>query len=754
MFKQLLRRIEKNKNIFIIISLLAVIFWYLNFSTNRQGPALSGWFYFLNIFCFLVYFFLNSFWLGKILRRYGWERELYFIFGAFCLLFLIAFGMAVPIVIYRVTPVYLLIWLLLLTGLISFVLEKTNKKPTVNKEMKKTGNRFAFKPLYLLLFVLLAGCLFFLFYSRTGEYVDSPWKIIHPLYLYAWLGVIFILGWLAFTKIKIKHFLFLVILASLVFHAYLIIPYKAGFGGDKWRHIGAEQWLAEGKIYEPVLLGKNVSRIPLGPFQVPEVLVAGNKTSYANMWGLTIALSWLTGINIFYLDLILGFLLFSIFLPFLLLKLGLFFSQKKEFLFLLMLMPFCFYPFQVYGSITVPMTFSFLPFLFSLIFIAQYLKQKEHSKKLFWFLVLFIPFLYFGYLVYLILFLEMFVLAILIKNMKENKKVSIPLLVFFFLILLLLIPGMETYNQYSWLKNETPVKIHVGEMFRNFPLKLIISQPVFPRVYGFEQDNWLYAMTDRELSRSALLDLLPWVLILTPLVWLFTVFGFWRFRKSRTPGLGLLFFFILAVVLVNQMISSYLMDGNHLLTKRLVMFTSFMFFMPLCWGVCCFKEKIRRKFSSSLVLFFLAIFISLLSVTVYASGPRFQVVTQDEYQAAQYLWQNMEKLPQGKYCVLANTWPLLALEGVSGRQIVTGGFPYYYEYRQPERTQLFENMNSNPSVRYLEKSLEITGADECYFMTEERWVYFDKREQIIEQLDEILGQHESLGKVMIWKYKP
>jgi len=161
--------------------------------------------------------------------------------------------------------------------------------------------------------------------------------VIHPLYIYAWLSLIIFLGLLAFSKIKLKYFLLILILTSLLFHAYLLIPYQAGFGGDKWRHIGAEKMLMQGKIYEPVLFGDNVSYSQLGPLKIPEVLIAGNKTSYANMWGLTIALSWLTGIDIFYLDLILGFLLFSIFLPFLLLKFGLFFSRKKEFLLLFLL---------------------------------------------------------------------------------------------------------------------------------------------------------------------------------------------------------------------------------------------------------------------------------------------------------------------------------------------------------------------------------------------------------------------------------
>ncbi len=750
MFKELTNKIKQDKNyIFTLISLLSVIFWYLNFKFWSSG--------FIYLICFIVFFFINSLWLAKLLNRRGFEKELQIVLGVFCLLFLIGFGMAMPIVVYKVIPVCLLVWLLFLTIGISFWAKTRKQEPeqiSLEAEIKTKEATVKFKKVvYFIWMIVFVFSLFLLFYARTGEYIRSPWTVIHPLYIYAWLGLIMFLGLLVFSKIRLKHFLLILILTSLLFHAYLLIPYQAGFGGDKWRHMGAEKMLMQGKVYEPALFGENVSYAQLGPLKIPEVLVAGNKTSYANMWGLTIALSWLTGIDIFYLDLVLGFLLFSIFLPFLLLKFGLFFSRKKEFLFLFLLMPFCFYPFQAYGSITVPMTFSFLLFLFSLIFINKYLTQKNHSPKLLWALIFLIPFLYFSYLVYLILFLQIFVLAILIKNIKLNKKVFIPVLIVFFLILLIFIPALETYNHYSWLKTETPLKEQAGEMIKEFPVSLLFSKAIFPRIYGLEQDNWLYATINRDLSRSALFYVLPWVFILTPLVWLLVIFGFLQFKKLRDSNLGMLFGLMLIVVLINQMISSYFMEGNHLLSKRLVVFTSFLFFMPLAWGVYVLIEKAGRIFSKKGLILACLIFIGLVSTTVYASGPKFQVVTNDEYKAAQHVWQKLTQGPSENYCVLANTWPLLALEGVSGREIITGGFPYYYEYRQPERVQLFENMNKGPSIRYLEKSLEITQAKQCYFMTEKRWVYYDHREEIITQLDDLLGEHEDIGKVMIWLYQ-
>ena len=766
MFKQLINKIKQDKYyIFTLVSLLAVIFWYLNFSAKGAVSAFgvgsaSGGRFWLNLLFLIIYGFLNSLWLGKILSRHGFEREFQFVLGLFLLVFLIGFGMAVPIVVYKVTPVCLLVWLLFLTLAISFWAKTRKQEPkfiSLEEEIKTGGATIKFKKIvYFAWVIVFVLSLLLLFYARTGEYIRSPWTVIHPLYIYAWLGISLFLGLLVFSKIKLKHFLLIIILSSLLFHAYLLIPYEMGFGGDKWRHIGAERWLMQGKVYEPALFSEDVSYKQLGPFKVPEVLVVGNKTSYANMWGLVIALSWLSGIDVFYIDLILGFLLFCIFLPFLLLKLSLFFSQKKEFLYLMVLMPFLFYPFQAYGSITMPLTFAFLPFLFSLIFVCKYFTQPKPGKNLFFLLVVFIPFLYFNYLLYLILFLEVVVLAVLIKNVKHSKKIFIPLIVICSILLLLFIPFLQTNGQYSWFKTEGPVKTELFKALKDFPVRLLSSQAIFPRIYGLEQDNWLYATINRQLSRSIFLQVLPWVFILTPLLWLLVIFGFIQFRKLRNFNLGMLFGLMLIVVLINQMISSYFMDGNHLLTKRLVVFTSFLFFIPLSWGISCLAQKI----STRAVIFALALFLALVSTTVYASGPKFQIVTTDEFKTAEYIWQQIRSgdsphsgtVPNN--CVLANTWPLLALEAVSGRGVVTGGFPYYYEYRQPERVQLFDNMNKNPSVRYLEKSLEITGAKECYFITEERWVYYDKRQGIINRLNQLLGEHKEIGKVMIWLYRP
>ncbi|MCF7907021.1 hypothetical protein K9K85_01940 [Patescibacteria group bacterium] len=752
--KFLINKIKKNHNFFFtFLAIGAVLIWYLNFQTIQS--------LFLFWLVTLIYLFLNFCWCSHFFQKWGEGKIFSSAFGLFALLYLIAFLTALPITFYKITPLFFGGILIFLTLALSFLNKIKIQKKESEKELKLIPDPSAFrvpKIVYFVFFFLLIVCFLLLFRARTGNYIRSPWEVIHPFYLYGWLIIVLIIGFLILSKIKLKRFLLIIILASLLLHAYLLIPYQAGFGGDKWRHLGAERWLMEGRIYEPALGGTEVSYLSIGPWRVPEVLVAGNKTSYAQMWGLTISLSWLTGIDVFYIDLILGALLFSFFLPFLLARLALFFSRKKEFIYLVMFLPFLFYPFQIYGSITVPVSFSFLPFIFLLIWGGQFLKGEISSRKFWTLMPLFLIFLYFSYILYFFAFLVMIFLAQGLRffYFSDPPRKKRGLLIIFLILILgfALMPLLDTHHDYSIFKISNLNRERISEAFQRFGSALFFSQEaIFPRIYQFEQDSWLYSQTRQVLSRSVLLEIIPWWLFLSPLVCLMVLRGIFVSWRSSRKSLALWLILSLFIFLVNQMIASSFMEGNHLFTKRLVLLISFLFFFPLAMGLFSWLSS-RRTVIVGVLIFSLA----LISVSAYASGPKFQVVTQDEREAAHYIWSAYQRENTNQknisYCVLANTWPLLALEGVSGRQIITGGFPYYFEYRQPERVQLFDHMNQAPSLRYLEKALEVTGAKSCYFMTEARWVFFDRRQEIIDSLDQILGPRQQMGEVMIWHYRP
>ncbi len=729
-------KIQKNKYfIFTLLGLAIVGLWFANFKVWQN--------IILNILFLLLYGYMVGLWMGRILKRLGFKRYC-FVFGVFGLFFLVSFGMAIPIVLYKVFPWHLFLLLGILVLIFSIWQKKVKSLIKVSKVSFSIENKKLF---YFWLALVVIGFLI-LIQARTGKYIRSPWVTISNVYIYVWMGIVLVLGFLAFKGISTKKFILLLIVSSLLMHCFVMIPYKAGFGGDKWRHIGAERSLMQGEVYKPTLFGKGASYKKFGSLKIPEVLIVGNKTSYSNMWGGVIALSWLSGMDVFWIDLFLGGILFAVFLPFLLIELARFFSKKKKFLYLFLIGSMCFYPLIIYGSITTPRSFGFLLFLFLLILIMKYYSNQRPFSKLWPVLVISLPLLYLNYVLYLVLFLEILLLAVLFKK-KKFKGVGFLIFVAS-LLLIFSFPFLDTFKNMSWFK----IGMNLKEVFnsvKEFLGQILVSKSLFPNVYGFEQDGWLYSTVGRNLSDSVLGGIVAWNIVLTPLVWLISLFGFSQSKKFKKPSLGKMFFLILVVSLFSQMIASFFMKGNHIFSKRLVLFVSFLFLIFLSWGLFRFFKS--KLFSKKAKMVTIVIFLALLSTTVYISGPKFRMVTSDEYETSKYLWQKL-KDKEEPYCVLGNTWPLLSLEAVSAREVTTGGFPYYFEYQQPERVQLFYNMNQNPSIKYLEKALSVTGAKACYFMTEKRWINYGERDWIIKRLDRIMGNHKEIGDVKIWYYEP
>ena len=734
---------------FTVISILCVLGWWFNFSLWHIAA--------LYVILTVVYLLINSSWLGQVLgRAVDLEQELQFIFGLFLMLFLVGFGLAVPIFFYKLLPIYLLIVLLTLTIIISFLNRRIRQAFTGTSSLGRfdDGHGLNMSKGWLVIFsVLCLAALFFLLKARTGDFILSPWQQIRPYYLYLWLAIALLVGFFIFSRTKLIRILLIIILASLLMHAYLPIVYKKGFGGDKWRHLGAERSLMQGESYLPVLFGNQVSMKQVGPVSMPEVLVVGNKNSYVNMWGLTIALAWLLGLNVFWVDLLLGFLLYTIFFPLLLFKFGQLLFDKKKFLLLLAFLPFCFGAFQIYGSITVPNSFGFLWFLFVLWLILYGLKYR-FDRYLVVAAVIGLIFSYFNYILYFILLLEIIVLIFLMKRIAAAPKGVAKAILWALLCIVvigscIIIPAADLVSN-NVFKNVGTIQ-NLGNNMLDFGKRLIMSQPIFPRVNAMEQDNWLFTQVDQNLSRASALKLIRWSWVLAPLTLLLIIVGLFM-RQDKNKLVKYFLILLLFIVMVNQFISVYFMDGNHVFNKRLVLLMSFLMMIFLALGIkgwleCkCFAEHYR--------LVALLIFLSLLSATVYVSGPKMQTVTNDELKAADYLWQKISiNKKSHNYCVLANTWPLLALEGESARQIVTGGFPVYFEYAQPERVQLFDNINKNPSIKDIDLAMTMTKSSDCYVMTEDRWVYIYRKSEILGKLDKILGPSEKIGSVYLWHYK-
>ncbi|TSC96067.1 MAG: Uncharacterized protein Athens101410_220 [Parcubacteria group bacterium Athens1014_10] len=727
----------------------------------------------IGILFFVIWLAINSFFLAEFLKHFlDLEKEFEFIFGLFALIFLISLAGAIFIVLYKITPLFVFL-ILLLVSIISFFL----KEIKVSNSFKVLGSRRDVAPItlkkksiYILFFIFFIIAILLLFQARTGKFILSPWEVISPVYLYVFGLFSFVVLWFIFSKKDWQLVLLLIIFSSFLLRSYLPIVYQTGFGGDRWRHLAAEKWLQEGNVYSPSLFGEKIEWNNFGPIKIPSVLIVGNKTSYAGQWALTNILSWLFTIDVFWIDLLLGFILCSLFIPIFLFKIGQFFSNKKTLPLLLAFLPNLFYPFQVYGAITLPNSFGFLFFIFVFIFWLEYLASQ--NSKLLLFCVTLTLLMYFNYVLYFILLLEIGLLSWLLKNFSlpreipqsgnspsrqiiswgKSKKfaVFLPLIVFGFIFF---IPVLDRFSglskfisgifEHPWL---------ITFYFINYLKQLLGVSLIFPDQGFITQGNFIYTQTAKNLSGTTLFSLFSWISLFSILVWTFIVYGFGKFKKLKEPvnKIAFLLSIFLTVSLGNYFIGKYLMSGSVLLSKRSDLFIAFLMIIFLGWGINNFLETRSKFISQTAKIFALCLFLSLFLCSVYGAGPQLQTVTQDELESAKYVWGEI-KDEKGNKCVLANTWPLLAMEYVSSRHLITGGFPVYQEYAQPERVQLFNNMALNPSQRYMEKALEITGAEECYFMTEKRW--WNKRDKkILERYQKILGDYEQIGDVYIFKF--
>ncbi len=709
---KIIQKISEDKNfIFTSLSIFFLIILFLNF---------NFWHNFILGFLFFIFYFLFlSFWFSRILKIFFvWSKEFRFIVGLFLVFYLIAFILAVPIVFFKITIFYFYISLLIFTLIISFL---NHQISTNDIQIEKKNDRIEIsKIFYFLFFIFYFIGWFLIIESRTGNYILSPWDVLPSVYKIIWFCLAFLLVLIIFSKAKLKNILFLIILTSFLFHAYLPFVSENSFGVDRWRHLGAERRLIEGKVEPPALIGK-VDYIKIGFVSLPRVFLMPNKFSYSNQWAMTIALFWLTGFDLFKIDQYLIWFLWSIFFTIFIYKLAqIIFNEEKLSLLITFIVLFCFFSLQVGGSITIPHAIGLLPFLFFLILFFSYLKGEKKA------LALIIPsfvLLIFNYLLYFILVLEIFVFGLVFKSKGSSKKIIFPILIIVFILSLPLLDRISNTSFFAYQLKEgikiLPSKIF--EFIKNLP-------------------NYLYYKKGENLALPNLIKNFPWVLIFTSLVFLFVLLGLIKNWKNDLIIKILIIF--LFIFLINQFISFSFMKNYRLLSTRLNNVLILILSIFFANGIYQIIKKFKFK---KIFIFISAFFLSFLSLTTYVSGPAYGNITNDELAVAKYL--NNYLKPSEKYCVFDAGWRLLALEAVNG--MIAGNFPTeQIDFVQKEKDELYRQMLKNPSREILNQTLKITGAEKCFFVVNRSWL----KPEILKEIKKILGKPIIKNNTYIWHY--
>ena len=208
----------------------------------------------------------------------------------------------------------------------------------------------------------------------------------------------------------------------------------------------------------------------------------------------------------------------------------------------------------------------------------------------------------------------------------------------------------------------------------------------------------------------------------------------------------------------------FILAGDRLFTRRMDLAFSFLIIVFLSFALQTILQKFKlKKIYLKLIALFFVIIFSWFATFSYASGPDMRVVSTSEYGVAENVVDNLNNFDKNrdskirrledysnlsifqssnsKYCVLADTYVLLALEAESSGKIIGGGFPIDYQFGQKDRVELLNKFTNNPEPEDLTKMKELTNTEVCVFVqrselfTEEN---LDKVNEIFEQKPELV----------------
>lgn len=702
--KSLFNRVDIINLLTLFLNLIAALGLYFSLEYN-------GWAFF-NIVFFIVWLWSSAVFANSILSKiFFWPKSYLKPLNFFLSIILLGFTANI-FTSWLVFNNLSFLMSLMVTGLALFAWARQFKKIKSQEpaHLGKNEGLWNFSPWWLVvLFIIVASGFTLVILSQTGQYLTSPWQVL-PLGYLGWvLAALVIVFSLVFSKNKVWLVLLAIILASFLMHSYLLV-YSQGFGGDRWRHLGSEKRILDGLTYQPTLATSDIWYKNIAGLTVPRALMAGPKLSYGFEWSLALMTAKIFHSDIFVVDKYLVLILWSLFLPYLVFVLAWQIKGRSLYALLSSASTLGFYLLQYYGSQTLPISLSLLYFLFFIACLLAYLPKRQNVILAF--LLFLLALSYFGYsLAFVILILALiWALALRLKQFKKY-------LVFSFLSLAIFI--MEAVSGFSNLKT-------------SFSLSEIINDAFVKGSFLFFERGHFLPLT---IQYWPILSLI--ISLSLGCIWLINIYKMRREKKEThlfLIGLSL-------ILLINYLLSWVFLDGLHTLARRMNVFMVLIWVFILAYGLANWS---KNKTKAILVV----VALSLIGVLTYASGPILEAsVSSDDTLAMKYVWAGVTYQKQA-YCVLADTWPLLALEAYSAKEIVAGNFPSDFNYQQPERVDLLNSFIKNPSRAIINEALKITQAKTCLIVLS----YKHLNQEKIRQINSLLGQPKILGQNLVWRY--
>jgi len=598
--------------------------------------------------------------------------------------------------------------------------------------------------LVILYFILFALGFYGLVLFKSNGIFYSPWQVIGEMYLLIFFALMLISGIFLFGKYKIKAVLFIFVLQSILLHLYLPLSHEMPWGGDVWRHLAVERQLQNQEYVLPVLVGDEASWSEVFGVDIPDVFIIPQKYTYGHLWGTSVLLSETLQVDLLQINKWLIPIVWSLLVPLILFKIGLLLFKSRRRALWLVWLSFLPFPLQALGALTLPTGLGFVVFLFVLMLWLHYLRdgQKWQRNVVLFFSVLML----FGYALYFILIWLLIIFSHIAYHVIHNKKITNYKLQItnysLFLLGIFILPLFELVSKISyipqkigWLYN---LKQFVGQFSGYYYASSIRSHDIL-------SGNILFNHTPNYAFIESIFNSWRWWLVPAMLlIWFFVKFGLLidilRKKKDEMWNLLSWLFFVVAG---GYVIGWFILGGDRLFIRRLDPVFAILIIIFFVYGFGIAVSRVKRKYFERVIVLIFIILFSWFTTFSHASGPDIRVVSRDEYRVAEYIWENSDH-DENNYCVIGDTWILLALEGISAGKIVGGGFPIDYQFGQKERVELFEQMQLEPMLDLLEHSKDLTDAEKCWFVVTSNFGNRERADGIFEK------SAEEIGSMLVW----
>ena len=668
-----------------LLALFNIVFWH-NF--------LIGW---AVLICFCWHFGGST---QLFLRQYfglssAWRILMLAMFLVLAVLGCVAGGVSL---LYKMSP-FSLALSFLITGLFfGFLKSQTGEMVEPEAEIDDSQKQVleeepnAKAGVFLYLVLVVVG-FYFLQSANSTNVLSTPWQIIPPNFVWIFFGATLVLGFLIFARVKSSVLLFLLILHSYLLHFYLPATSPLFWGADGWRHLATQaNWWQNGMIVAPSLNGVSLNfwqRLDFGTL------------AYAQFNALSLIFQKLCLVNA--ITFIRNFLpvvwptIFSIVLFEIARAMG---AEKKAALFVVW---FSLWPYalQVSGSFSLPVN---LGILFWLVAVLLQLKNSEkYSKTGTTFLFILGALFIFIHSVFFVLFWLSFGLLFLFKKYNPTL-VALGVTV----LTATVFPVLELVSKYSqinyqlnWLAQIKAIAGTFSGWYLAFGLRTVNIN--IGNIFFNQPATGALVINNFTAWRG-------WVVGVMIILW-----GVWLLNVKKifqTKNYLNIFWIVLTTgILGGYIISRYFLSGENIFARRLDAVLACLILLPV--GIWLY-DLIQNKFSSSrLTIFVVVLIFSAATVVSYTMGPDARAVTDSEYSAMSFVWSKAKG--DEKKCVLSDTYPLLALEEISSRKIVGGGFPIGAMFGQKEREQLLNLAKSDPASA-MTQSKQLLGVDVCYLV--------------------------------------